>query len=47
MLTSKQGQEPLGLAVDDVDFVQGDSVYDFFPRLQFSIGALHEFGLST
>jgi hypothetical protein len=43
--TSKQGQESLRLAVDDVNLVQGHGVNDFLSRLQFSIGTLHEFGL--
>ena len=41
----KEREEALRAAVDDVDFVQGHGVHDFFAFLDFAFGALDEFCL--
>jgi len=44
-ISCEQGHESLRPRVDDIDFVEGDSVHDLLPLLQLTLGALHESGL--
>ena len=46
-VAGEEGEEALGAGVDDVDFVQGDGVDDFFALLQLAVGALDELGVGA
>lgn len=44
-IAGKESEKTLCSAVDDVDFVEGNRVDDFFALLYFALWALHEFCL--
>ena len=44
--TREEREEALGPAVDDVNFMERDGVYDFFALLQLSLGALDKLRLT-
>lgn len=46
-VTSEKSHEALGSRVDDIDFVEGDCVDNFFTLLELTFWALHEAGLRT
>ncbi len=46
-VSSKQGLEALGPAVDNIDLVKSDSVHNFFSLLELSLWALDEPGLGS
>lgn len=44
-ISCEQGHESLRPRIDDINLVKSNSVNDFFPLLQFTLGALDESGL--
>ncbi len=46
-ITCKEGEKTLSSAVDDVDFMQTDGVYDFLSLLDLSFGAVDKLDLYT
>jgi len=44
-VSCEESEEPLGPAVDNIDFMKSDSMHNFLPLLKLAFGALHKPGL--